>query len=136
MWSSDFMLCRSLAVCLRAKPSVFWSDKSQSQGWRSTWQGCYKCDKQGCLMHNRYSVMCKSQGRFTCGEQARRLSLGTVRVMTAVPDWVRKAVVIRNRARCPGQQSDTRMTILRMINRGSQQRSNDASYVRKSRPWK
>lgn len=86
-------------------------------------------------MHNRYSVVCESQGRFTYGEQAGRLSLGTVRVRTAVPDWVRKAGVIRNRARCPGQHV-TGMTILRMRNRGSQQWSNDASYVRKSRPWK
>lgn len=39
-------------------------------------------------------LMCKS--RFTYGEQVERQSLGTVRVMTAIPDWARKAAVIMN----------------------------------------
>lgn len=50
--------------------------------------------------------MCKSPSKFTYREQALRRSLGTVRVMTVVPEWERKAAVIRKKARCPGQQSN------------------------------
>lgn len=40
-------------------------------------------------------LICKS--RFTYGEQVGRQSLGTVRVMTAIPDWVRKVAVIMSK---------------------------------------
>lgn len=46
------------------------------------------------------------KSRLTYGEQAGSQSLGTVRVMTTVPDWAGKVAVMMNKARCPGQQSN------------------------------